>query len=76
MQNYSIALNATETSLNSQGSAMSENEKYMQSLEAKIQNENSLGNPISRIRERSHLRFYYWTNHSTRFSCKWICLGR
>ncbi|MCM3256984.1 phage tail tape measure protein [Paenibacillus lautus] len=37
MQNYSIALNATETSLNSQGSAMSENEKYMQSLEAKIQ---------------------------------------
>ncbi|WP_431785778.1 phage tail tape measure protein [Paenibacillus lactis] len=37
MQNYNIALNATETSLNSQGSAMTENERYMQSLEAKIQ---------------------------------------
>ncbi|XVL62130.1 phage tail tape measure protein [Paenibacillus amylolyticus] len=37
MQNYSISLSATETALNSQGSATRENEKYMQSLEARIQ---------------------------------------
>ncbi|OMD71224.1 NlpC/P60 family protein [Paenibacillus odorifer] len=37
MQNYQISINATETALHSQGSAVSENEKYMQSLEARIQ---------------------------------------
>ncbi|ASA22766.1 NlpC/P60 family protein [Paenibacillus donghaensis] len=37
MQNYQISVNATETALHSQGSAVSENEKYMQSLEARIQ---------------------------------------
>jgi len=37
MQNYGISLSATETALNSQGSATRENEKYMQSLEARIQ---------------------------------------
>lgn len=37
MQNYNISLSATETALNSQGSATRENEKYMQSLEARIQ---------------------------------------
>lgn len=37
MQNYSIALSATETALNSQGSSMRENEKYMDSLAARIQ---------------------------------------
>ncbi|PYE51652.1 C40 family peptidase [Paenibacillus barcinonensis] len=37
MQNYNISLSATETALHSQGSATRENEKYMQSLEARIQ---------------------------------------
>jgi len=37
MQNYQISLNATETALHSQGSAVSENTKFMQSLEARIQ---------------------------------------
>ncbi|WP_342422362.1 phage tail tape measure protein [Paenibacillus sp. FSL E2-0178] len=37
MQNYQISINATETALHSQGSAVTENEKYMQSLEARIQ---------------------------------------
>ncbi|WP_440110376.1 phage tail tape measure protein [Paenibacillus sp. QZ-Y1] len=36
MQNYNISLSATETALHSQGSAARENEKYMQSLEARI----------------------------------------
>jgi TP901 family phage tail tape measure protein len=37
MQNFPIAIEATETALHSQGSATRENEKYMQSLEARIQ---------------------------------------
>lgn len=37
MQNYSISVSATETALNSQGSAVRENEKYMQSLQARIE---------------------------------------
>lgn len=37
MQNYSISVSATETALNSQGSSMRENEKYMDSLAARIQ---------------------------------------
>ncbi|PZT57505.1 hypothetical protein DN757_02295 [Paenibacillus silvae] len=37
MQNYNISVQATETALHSQGSATRENEKYMQSLEARIQ---------------------------------------
>lgn len=37
MQNYNISTAATETALNSQGSAMRENAKYMESYEAKIQ---------------------------------------
>ncbi|MCP1185099.1 phage tail tape measure protein [Paenibacillus sp. 1781tsa1] len=37
MQNYDISVQATETALNSQGSATRENEKYMASLEARIQ---------------------------------------
>lgn len=37
MQNYSIAVSATETALNSQGSSMRENEKYMDSLAARVQ---------------------------------------
>lgn len=35
LSNYNTALNATETALNSVGSAMKENEKYMDGLEAK-----------------------------------------
>ena len=37
MQNYSISVSATETALNSQGSSIRENEKYMESLAARIQ---------------------------------------
>lgn len=37
MQNFPIAIEATEAAMNSQGSATRENEKYMQSLEARIQ---------------------------------------
>ncbi|MFE6075785.1 NlpC/P60 family protein [Paenibacillus sp. NPDC057886] len=37
MQNFPIAISATEAAMNSQGSAVRENEKYMQSLEARIQ---------------------------------------
>lgn len=37
MQNYNISTSATETAINSQGSAMRENAKYMESYEAKIQ---------------------------------------
>lgn len=37
LNNYQIALNATQAAENSAGSAMSENEKYMESLQAKIQ---------------------------------------
>ncbi|UUV45937.1 tape measure protein [Bacillus phage vB_BanS-Thrax1] len=36
MNNYPTAIKATVTAYNSQGSAMRENEKYMQSMEAKI----------------------------------------
>jgi len=36
MNNWDTAVKATETAMNSQGSAMRENERYMQSLEAKI----------------------------------------
>jgi soluble lytic murein transglycosylase-like protein len=36
MNNYEMGLDATETALNSQGSAMNENEKYMKSLQAQI----------------------------------------
>lgn len=36
MQNFSTATEATETALNSTGSAASENEKYMESLNAKV----------------------------------------
>jgi hypothetical protein len=37
MNNYEMGLQATETALNSQGSAMKENEIYMQSAQAKIE---------------------------------------
>lgn len=37
MNNFQTAINATETALNSQGSATRENERYMESLEAKLQ---------------------------------------
>lgn len=37
MQNFPIAIQATETALHSQGSATRENEQYMKSLEARIQ---------------------------------------
>lgn len=36
MQNFPIAISATESAMNSQGSAAQENEKYMESLEARI----------------------------------------
>jgi TP901 family phage tail tape measure protein len=38
MNNYEMGLDATETALNSQGSAMRENEKYLQSMQAQINN--------------------------------------
>lgn len=37
MNNFQTAINATETALNSQGSASRENARYMESLEAKLQ---------------------------------------
>ena len=37
MQNYSISVSATESAINSQGSSLRENEKYMDSLAARIQ---------------------------------------
>ena len=36
MQNYQMSIDATETSVNSQGSAMRENARYMESLQAQI----------------------------------------
>ena len=41
MSNFDVALSASETAMNSMGSATKENEKYLNSIEGKIQNLNS-----------------------------------
>ena len=47
MQNWDTAVAATETALNSQGSAMRENEKYMDSLAARIEKLKVAGQTLS-----------------------------
>lgn len=49
MSNYDIARKALETSMNSEGSAMAELEKYMESLEAKINQLKAAWQEFSRV---------------------------